>query len=124
MKIPKVFALSVAILSIVIVTRASVPIIIATPGRMVSAMKRVTDAQDQLQKGDAAAPRFPLTSASPRTVAGPKPEARMAPAVPKGHTAPCASPSTRMLSHRASWERRAIATEVKGSAGIRQLKQS
>ena len=54
MKIPKVFALSVAILSVVIVTRASVPIIIATPGRMVSAMKRVTDAQDQLQKGDAA----------------------------------------------------------------------
>jgi len=54
MKIPKVFALSVAILSIVIVTRASVPIIIATPGRMVSAMKRVTDAQDLLQKGDVA----------------------------------------------------------------------
>ena len=54
MKIPKVFALSVAILSVAIVTRASVPIIIATPGRMVSAMKRVTDAQDQLQKGDAA----------------------------------------------------------------------
>src|SRR6476646_3484810 len=54
MKIPKVFALSVAILSVVIVTRASVPIIIATPGRMVSAMKRVTDAQDLLQKGDVA----------------------------------------------------------------------
>jgi Tfp pilus assembly protein PilF len=54
MKIPKVFALSVAILSVAIVTRASVPIIIATPGRMVSAMKRVTDAQDLLQKGDVA----------------------------------------------------------------------
>jgi len=54
MKIPKVFALSVAILSVVIVTRASVPIIIATPGRMVSAMKHVTDAQDLLQKGDVA----------------------------------------------------------------------
>ena len=54
MKIPKVFALSVAILSVAIVTRASVPIIIATPGRMVSAMKHVTDAQDLLQKGDVA----------------------------------------------------------------------
>jgi Tfp pilus assembly protein PilF len=31
-----------------------VPIIIATPGRMVAAMKLVTDAQDKLQKNDAA----------------------------------------------------------------------
>jgi hypothetical protein len=39
MKILQVFALSVAILSVAIVTRASVPIVVATPGRMVSAMK-------------------------------------------------------------------------------------
>jgi len=50
----KVFALSVAILSVVSVASASVPIIIATPGRMVAAMKLVTDAQDKLQKNDAA----------------------------------------------------------------------
>ena len=54
MQISKVFILSVATISVATVIRASVPIIIATPGRMVSAMKRVTDAQDQLQKGDAA----------------------------------------------------------------------
>ncbi|MFL6500867.1 MAG: tetratricopeptide repeat protein [Candidatus Udaeobacter sp.] len=54
MKIPKLFALSLAIVSVATVIRASVPIIVATPGRMVSAMKRVTDAQDQLQKGDVA----------------------------------------------------------------------
>ncbi len=54
MKISKVFALSVAILSAVIVVRASVPIIVATPGRMVAAMKLVTDAQDKLQKDDVA----------------------------------------------------------------------
>jgi Tfp pilus assembly protein PilF len=44
----------VASLSVATVMRASVPIVISTPGRMVTAMKRVTDAQDQLQKGDAA----------------------------------------------------------------------
>jgi len=44
----------VAILSVVSVASASVPIIIATPGRMVAAMKLVTDAQDKLQKNDAA----------------------------------------------------------------------
>src|SRR5215208_3256420 len=54
MKTRKLFAISVAILSAATVTRASVPIIVATPGRMVSAMKRVTDAQDQLQNGDVA----------------------------------------------------------------------
>ena len=34
--------------------RASVPIIVATPGRMRAAMKLVTDAQGQLQNGDVA----------------------------------------------------------------------
>ena len=52
MKIAKVFALSVAILSVATVMRASVPIIVATPGRMRAEMKLVTDAQDQLQNGD------------------------------------------------------------------------
>src|SRR5258708_27501866 len=52
MKISKVFALSVAILSVTTVMRASVPIIVATPERMQAAMKLVTDAQDLLQKGD------------------------------------------------------------------------
>src|SRR6478672_6230790 len=55
MKISKVFALSVAILSATNVLRASVPIIVATPQRMQAAMKLVTDAQDLLQKGDVAA---------------------------------------------------------------------
>jgi len=54
MKISKVFALSVAVLSAATVMRASVPIIVATPGRMRAAMKLVTDAQDQLQNGDVA----------------------------------------------------------------------
>jgi hypothetical protein len=54
MKISKVFALSVAVLSAATVMRASVPIIVATPARMRAAMKLVTDAKDQLQKGDAA----------------------------------------------------------------------
>src|SRR3954452_3105716 len=54
MKISNVFGLFLASLSVATVMRASVPIIIATPGRMVTAMKRVTDAQDQLQKGDVA----------------------------------------------------------------------
>jgi Tfp pilus assembly protein PilF len=55
MKISKVFALSVAILSAATVVRGSVPIIVATPQRMQAAMKLVTDAQDLLQKGDVAA---------------------------------------------------------------------
>jgi len=55
MKISKVFALSLAILSATNVLRASVPIIVATPQRMQAAMKLVTDAQDLLQKGDVAA---------------------------------------------------------------------
>src|SRR5437867_11519724 len=54
MKISKVFALSVAILSSATIVPASVPIIVATPVRMRAAMKLVTDAQEQLQKGDAA----------------------------------------------------------------------
>src|SRR5881296_2721912 len=54
MKTSKVFVLSVAILSAATVMRASVPIIVATPGRMRAAMKLVTDAQDQLQNGDIA----------------------------------------------------------------------
>jgi len=52
MKISKVFALTVAILSAATVTYASVPIMVATPARMRAAMKLVTDAQDQLQNGD------------------------------------------------------------------------
>lgn len=54
MKISKVFTLSVAIVSVATAIRASVPIIVATPGRMRADMKLVTDAQDQLQKGDVA----------------------------------------------------------------------
>jgi len=54
MKISKFLVLSVAIVSVATVIRASVPIIVATPGRMRADMKLVTDAQDQLQKGDAA----------------------------------------------------------------------
>src|SRR6266404_6624229 len=52
MKISKVFVVSIAILMSATVLRASVPIIIATPQRMLAAMKLVTDAQDQLKKGD------------------------------------------------------------------------
>ena len=52
MKIPKVFALFVAILTSATMMQASVPIIVATPGHMRAAMKLVTDAQDLLQKGD------------------------------------------------------------------------
>jgi Tfp pilus assembly protein PilF len=55
MKIPKVFALFVAILTSATMMQASVPIIVATPGHMRAAMKLVTDAQDLLQKGDLAA---------------------------------------------------------------------
>src|SRR6266566_4576323 len=54
MKISKVFALSVAILSAATVMRASVPIIVATPGRMRAAMNLVSAAQDKLQNGDVA----------------------------------------------------------------------
>ena len=54
MKISKVFALSVAIVSVATVIRGSGPIIVATPGRMRADMKLVTDAQDHLQKGDVA----------------------------------------------------------------------
>ena len=54
MTILKVFTLCVAILSVATVICASVPIIVATPGRMRAAMKLVTDAQDQLQNGDVA----------------------------------------------------------------------
>src|SRR5262245_11104007 len=48
------FALSIVILTLAPVVHGSVPIIVATPSRMRSAMKLVTDAQDQLQKGDVA----------------------------------------------------------------------
>jgi len=54
MKISKIFTLSVAILSAATVMRASVPIIVATPGRMLADMKLVTEAQDKFQKGDVA----------------------------------------------------------------------
>lgn len=54
MRTSKVFALTVAILSATTVIRASVPIIVATPRHMQAAMKLVSDAQDQLQKGDVA----------------------------------------------------------------------
>src|SRR5216110_3302170 len=54
MKISRVFALYVAILSAATVMRASVPIIVATPGRMRAAMNLVTAAQDKLQNGDVA----------------------------------------------------------------------
>ena len=54
MKTSKVFALSLAILSAATVMRASVPIIVATPGRMRAAMNLVTAAQDKLQNGDVA----------------------------------------------------------------------
>ena len=54
MKISKVFALSLAILSAATVMRGSVPIIVATPGRMRAEMNLVTAAQDKLQNGDVA----------------------------------------------------------------------
>src|SRR6267378_5372405 len=54
MKISQVFVLSLAILSAATVMRASVPIIVATPGRMRAAMNLVTAAQDKLQNGDVA----------------------------------------------------------------------
>jgi Tfp pilus assembly protein PilF len=54
MKPLNVFAFSVAVLTAAAVVYGSVPIIIATPNTMRAARKLVTDAQDQLQKGDVA----------------------------------------------------------------------
>jgi tetratricopeptide (TPR) repeat protein len=54
MKALNVLAVSIAILLSATVLRASVPIIVATPQRMLAAMKLVTDAQDLLKKGDVA----------------------------------------------------------------------
>ena len=54
MKALNVLAVSIAILMSATVLRASVPIIVATPQRMLAAMKLVTDAQDLLKKGDVA----------------------------------------------------------------------
>src|SRR6266853_644460 len=54
MKISKGLALSLAILSAATVMHASVPIMVATPGRMRAAMNLVTAAQDKLQNGDVA----------------------------------------------------------------------
>ena len=54
MKRLNVFAFSLAILTAVTAVRGSVPIIVATPHRMLAAMKLVTDAQDQLKEGDVA----------------------------------------------------------------------
>ena len=54
MKTLNTFALLIAILTASTAMRASVPIIVATPQRMRAAMKLVTDAQDQLRKGDIA----------------------------------------------------------------------
>jgi Tfp pilus assembly protein PilF len=47
-------AISLAISTSTLLVRASVPIIVATPQRMQTAMKMVTDAQDLLEKGDVA----------------------------------------------------------------------
>jgi tetratricopeptide (TPR) repeat protein len=52
MKALNVLAVSIAILMSATAVRASVPIIVATPQRMLAAMKLVTDAQDLLKKGD------------------------------------------------------------------------
>jgi Tfp pilus assembly protein PilF len=54
MKPLNAFVLCIAILTAATVVRASVPIIVATPQRMRAAMKLVTDAQHQLEKGDVA----------------------------------------------------------------------
>ena len=54
MKISKVFALSLAILSAATVMRGSVPIIVATPGRMRAAMNLVTVAGSRLSTADGA----------------------------------------------------------------------
>src|SRR5436190_24195279 len=47
-------AICIAILTAATMAQASVPIIVATPQRMLAAMKLVSDAQDQLKKGDVA----------------------------------------------------------------------
>ena len=49
-----VLVVSIAILTSATVVHATVPIIVATPHRMLAAMKLVTDAQHQLEKGDVA----------------------------------------------------------------------
>src|SRR5205085_7878494 len=54
MKHLNAFALCIAFLTALTVVRGSVPIIVATPGRMRAAMNLVTNAQHQLQKGDVA----------------------------------------------------------------------
>jgi Tfp pilus assembly protein PilF len=54
MKPLNAFAFCITILIATTMMRASVPIIIATPGHMRAAMNVVIDAQHQLQKGDAA----------------------------------------------------------------------
>jgi Tfp pilus assembly protein PilF len=54
MKISNIVTLVSALLMSSPLIQASVPIIVATPGHMQAAMKLVTDAQDQLQKGDVA----------------------------------------------------------------------
>src|ERR1051325_11483697 len=54
MKISHIVTLVSALLMSSPLIQASVPIIVATPGHMQAAMKLVTDAQDQLQKGGVA----------------------------------------------------------------------
>ena len=54
MKLSSIFVLFIAILTSVTVVRGSVPIIVNTPARLRAAMKLVTDAEDQLKKGDVA----------------------------------------------------------------------
>src|SRR5262249_46369202 len=49
------FAICLAILTSTLLVHASVPIIVATPQRMRTAMKLVTDAQDLLEKSDVTA---------------------------------------------------------------------
>jgi len=55
MKPLNAFAICLAILTPTLLVHASVPIIVATPQRMRTAMKLVTDAQDLLEKGDVTA---------------------------------------------------------------------
>lgn len=54
MNTSKLLLVSVAVLTAASVMRASVPIMVATPGRMRADMKLVTDAQDQLRNGNVA----------------------------------------------------------------------
>ena len=54
MKLGNTFGFCTAILTATTMVRASVPIIVATPGHMRAAMNLVIDAQHQLQKGDVA----------------------------------------------------------------------